>query len=175
MYNRTDLQWLESTFSAVWEGKVLYSRNVKPQLFNLGITSKESFLAYSTQIVSMTLRLVPGNVVMVAIDMYRKSLITDQGIYWITWQHVYFNLSVLFIVDTISILKLLFPIACWVCLDMWLLVTWVAVLLPLLLLLFFAVVVTVILIYVIMVISTTVTFVINVIIILFLLLLLLLM
>ena len=63
----------------------------------------------------------------------------------------------LFIIDNdknnfFSILKLLFPIAYCVCLDMWLLVTWVAVLLPFLMLLFFAVIVTVILIFVIMVI-----------------------
>ena len=41
-------------------------------------------LAYSTQFVFLTIRLVPGNVVMVAIDMCGKSPITGEWIYGIT-------------------------------------------------------------------------------------------
>ena len=54
----------------------MFSRNVKPGMFGLGIAPKEIFLAYSTQFVFSTIRLVPGNVVMVAIDMCGKSHIT---------------------------------------------------------------------------------------------------
>ena len=61
MYNRTEYGWLESTYSAVREGKVLFSRNVKPGMFGLGITAKEIFLAYSTQFVLLIIRLIPGN------------------------------------------------------------------------------------------------------------------
>ena len=81
MYNCTEKRWLESTYSAVGEGKVLFSRNVKPGMFGLGIAPKETFLAYSTQFVFLIIRLVPGNVVMVAIDMCRKSPITGEWIY----------------------------------------------------------------------------------------------
>ena len=42
-------------------------------IFGLGTARKETFLAYSTQFVSLIIRLVPGNVVMVAIDMRGKS------------------------------------------------------------------------------------------------------
>ena len=81
MYNCTEKRWLESTCSAVREGKVLFSRNAKPGMFGLGIALKETFLAYSTQFVFFIIRLVPGNVVMVAIDMCRKSPITGEWIY----------------------------------------------------------------------------------------------
>ena len=84
MYNRTEERWLESTYVAVREGKVLFSRNIKPGMFGLGIAPKEIFLAYSTQFVFSTIRLVPGNVVMVAIDMCKKSPITGEWIYGIT-------------------------------------------------------------------------------------------
>ena len=40
---------LESTYSAVGKGKVLFSRNDKPGMFGLGIAVKEISLAYSTQ------------------------------------------------------------------------------------------------------------------------------
>ena len=91
------------------DGKALFSRNVKPGIFGLSIAPKEIFLVYTTQFVFLTIRLVPGNVVMVAIDMCGKSPITGEWIYGITWKHVYFNISVLFIADTTSILKLVFP------------------------------------------------------------------
>ena len=42
---------------------------------------------------------------MVAINMCRKSPITGEWIYGITRKHVYFNISVFFIVDTSSTLK----------------------------------------------------------------------
>ena len=63
------IRWLESTYSDVGEGKVLFSRNVKPGIFELGIALKEIHLVYSTQFVFLTIRLVPGNVVMVATDV----------------------------------------------------------------------------------------------------------
>ena len=68
----------------VGEGKVLFSRNVKSGMFGLGIALKETFLAYSTQFVFLIIRLAPGNVVMVAIDMCGKSPITGEWIYGIT-------------------------------------------------------------------------------------------
>ena len=49
-----------------------------------GIAPKEIFLAYSTQFVFLIIRLVPGNVVMVAIDMCWKSPTTGEWIYGIT-------------------------------------------------------------------------------------------
>ena len=65
--------------------KVLFSRNVKPGMFGLGIVPKEIFLAYSTtQFVFLTLRLVPESMVIVAIDMCRKSPITEECVYGIT-------------------------------------------------------------------------------------------
>ena len=78
-------------------------------MFGLGIARKEIFLAYSIQFVFSTIRVVPGNVVMVAIDMCGKSRITGEWICGITWKHAYFNIFVLFIVGTTSILKLMCP------------------------------------------------------------------
>ena len=77
-------------------------------MFGLGIVPKETFLAYSTQFVLLIIRLAPGNVVMVALDMCGKSPITGEGIFGITRNHVYFNISVHFTVDTMFILKLVF-------------------------------------------------------------------
>ena len=98
-------------------GEVLFSRNVKLGMLGLGIAPQEIFLAYSTQFVFFTIRLVPGNVVMVAIDMCGKNAITREWIYGITCKHVYFNIFVFFIVDTTLILKLVFPAAYCFCLD----------------------------------------------------------
>ena len=81
MYNSTEYRWLESTYSAVREGKVLFSRNFKPGMFGLGIAPKETFLAYSTQFMFSIIRLVPGNVVIVSTDMCGKSPITGEWIY----------------------------------------------------------------------------------------------
>ena len=58
---------------AVREGKVFSGRNVNPGMFGLGVAPKEIFLAYSIQFVFLTIRLVPGNVVMVTFDMRGKS------------------------------------------------------------------------------------------------------
>ena len=69
---------------AVREGKVLFSGNVKPGMFRLGIAPKETFLMYSTQFVFLIIRLVPGNVVLVAIDMCAKRQIIGEWIYGIT-------------------------------------------------------------------------------------------
>ena len=62
----------------------MFSRNVKPGMFGLGIVQKENFLAYSTQLVFLIIRLVPGNAVMVAIDICRKIPMTGEWIYGIT-------------------------------------------------------------------------------------------
>ena len=59
----------------------MFSRNVKPGIIGLGIVPKETFLAYSTRFVFLAIRLVSGNVVMVATDMCGKSLITREWIY----------------------------------------------------------------------------------------------
>ena len=53
-------------------------------MFGLGIVPKETFLAYSTQFIFLIIKLVPGNVVMVAIDMCGKNPITEEWIYGIT-------------------------------------------------------------------------------------------
>ena len=73
---------------AVGEGKVLFCTIAETGMFELGMVPKEVFLAYSTQFIFLIIRLVPGNVVMVAIDMCGKSPITGEWIYGITWQHV---------------------------------------------------------------------------------------
>ena len=67
-----------------WDGKVLVRTIAKPGIFGLGMVPKEGFLAYSTQFIFLIIRLVPGNVVMVAIDMCGKSPITGEWIYGIT-------------------------------------------------------------------------------------------
>ena len=104
-------------------------------MFELGIVAKEIFLSYSTQFVFSTIRLVPRNVVMVVIDVCGKASITGEWIYGITWKYVYFNIFVLFVLDTTtSILKLMFPTIVFPTISV-LMVILVAVLLPLLLLL----------------------------------------
>ena len=105
MYNCTDSQWLESIYLTVGEGKALFSRNVKPGMFGLGMVLKKNFLAYSTHFVFLTIGLVPGNMVMVANDKSHH-----RGVDVCNYVKVYFNISVLFIVDNTSILKLVFPI-----------------------------------------------------------------
>ena len=45
---------------------------------------KESFLAYSTQFIFLIIRLVPKNIVMVAMDMFVKDPITGKWIFGIT-------------------------------------------------------------------------------------------
>ena len=53
-------------------------------MFGVAMVPKENFLAYSTQFVFLTIRLVSGNVVMFAIDMCGKSPIFREWIYGIT-------------------------------------------------------------------------------------------
>ena len=65
--------------SADGEGKVLFSTIAKSRMFGLGMVPKESFLAYSTQFMFSIIRLVPGNVVTVAIDMCEKNLLRESG------------------------------------------------------------------------------------------------
>ena len=112
----------------------MFSRNVKPEMFRLDIAPNEIFLTYSTQFVFSTIRLVPGNVVIVAFDMCGKIPITGEWIYGFTGKHVYFNIFVVFIIHTTSILKLVFPTIVFPIISV-LMVTSVALLLPLLLLL----------------------------------------
>ena len=87
MYNRKQ-RWLGSIYLAVGKAKVLFSTIAKPGMFGLDISSKENFLAYSTQFIFLIIRFVPGNVVMVAIVMCAKSPMTGKWIYGITWKHV---------------------------------------------------------------------------------------
>ena len=89
-------------FACRREQKVLFSRIVKPRMFGLGIAPKEVFLAYSTQFLFLSKRLVPGSVVSVAIDMHRESPIITEWLYGLR-ENVYFNIFVLFIVGTTSI------------------------------------------------------------------------
>ena len=49
-------------------------------MFGLAMAQKENFLAYSTQFVFSTIRLVPENVVMFATDMCGKSPIIKKRI-----------------------------------------------------------------------------------------------
>ena len=86
-------------------------------MFGLAMAQKENFLAYSTQFVFSTIRLVPENVVMFAIDMCGKSPIIKKRIYETKWKHVYFYIFILFIVDNTSALQLVFPITFCFCLD----------------------------------------------------------
>ena len=50
----------------------MLSTVAKPGMFGLDIASKENFLSDSTQFIFFIIRLVPGNVVMVDIDMCGK-------------------------------------------------------------------------------------------------------
>ena len=85
MYNCSGESWLESTYLAVGEGKVLLCTITKPWIFVLGIASKENFVAYSVQFTILIIRLVPGNVSMVAIGICRKSPITGEWTYGFMW------------------------------------------------------------------------------------------
>ena len=69
---------------AVEEGKVLFSTIAEPGMFGIVMVPKEDFLAYSTQFIFLIIRLLPGNVVMVATDMCGKSPIVGEWIYGIT-------------------------------------------------------------------------------------------
>ena len=65
-------------YSTVREGKVLFITNAKPGMFGLGMGPKETFLVYSTQFIFLIIRIVPGNVVMVAIYIFGKRRITEE-------------------------------------------------------------------------------------------------
>ena len=78
MYNRTGWWWIESAYSTVGEGKVLFNRIAKPGMFGLGMAPKKNFLAYSVQFIFLMIRLVPGSVVMVAIGMCGKGPILGE-------------------------------------------------------------------------------------------------
>ena len=81
MYNRSESGWFESTYLAVGEGEVLFSRNVNPAIFGLDITPNEDFLTYSNQFIFLTIRFAPRNGVIVATDMCRKSNTTEEWVY----------------------------------------------------------------------------------------------
>ena len=61
----------------------MFSTIAKPKMLGLDIVSKENFLVYSTQFIFLVIILVPGNVVMVTVDMCGKSPITGEWIYGI--------------------------------------------------------------------------------------------
>ena len=81
MYNCTEERWLETTYSTLGEGKALFSRNVKLGMFGLEMEPKENFVAYSTQIVFLIIRLLLRNVLMVAINTCGKNTIMGELIY----------------------------------------------------------------------------------------------
>ena len=56
----------------------MFSTIAKPGMFGLGMVPKEGILAYSTQFIFLRIRLVSGNVVMVATGMC-GSPITGSG------------------------------------------------------------------------------------------------
>ena len=58
----------------------MFSTIAKPGMFGLGMVPKEGFLAYSTQFIFLIIRLVPGNVVVVAIEMCEKSPVMGEWI-----------------------------------------------------------------------------------------------
>ena len=72
----------------VGERKVLFSTIAKPGMFGLDMVPKGGVLIYSTQFIFLIIRLVPGKVVTVTIDMCGKSPITGEWIYGIRWKHV---------------------------------------------------------------------------------------
>ena len=57
----------------------MFSTIAEPGMFGLGMVPREGFLAYSTQFIFLIIRLVPGNVVMVVIDMCGKALSRGSG------------------------------------------------------------------------------------------------
>ena len=131
-------------------------------MFGLGITSKGNFLTYSTLFVFLMIRIVPRSVVMVTTDMCGKTPMTGDWIYGITWKHMHFNISVHFIVDTTSILKLMFPI--YLLFVSWQSLQWLCCWNDCCCCFFFSVLAIAIFIFVMIFIFTTVPFVVNVII-----------
>ena len=81
----------------------MFSTIAEPGMFALGMVPKEVFLTYSTQFISLIIRLVTGNVVMVAIDKCGK-------IYGITWKHVLVFMFFVYYLFVYLILFLLFYI-----------------------------------------------------------------
>ena len=61
----------------------MFGTIAKPRMLGLDIVPKENFLVYSTQFIFLVIILVPGNVVMVTVDMCGKSPITGEWIYGI--------------------------------------------------------------------------------------------
>ena len=61
----------------------MFGTIAKPRMLGLDIVPKENFLVYSTQFTFLVIILVPGNVVMVTVDMCGKSPITGEWIYGI--------------------------------------------------------------------------------------------
>ena len=53
-------------------------------MFGLGMAPKEGFFVYSTQFIFLIISLIPGKVLMVAIDKCGKSSLTGEWIYGIT-------------------------------------------------------------------------------------------
>ena len=65
----------------------MFSTIAKPGMFGLGMVPNEGFVAYSAQFIFLIIRLVSGNVVIVAIDMCGKIPIIGEWIYGITRKH----------------------------------------------------------------------------------------
>ena len=89
----------------------------KPGMFGLGLAPKEIFFAYSIQFVFLTISLYLETWSWSPLICVGKVSIMGEWISGTTWKHVYFNISVLFIVNTTFILKLVFPTSYCFCLD----------------------------------------------------------
>ena len=90
----------------------MFSTNAKPGMFGLDIALKENFLTYSTEFVLLIIRLVPGNVVMVAINMCGKIPMTvelrETMYYLLCFSFIYllilFTFIITFIISIIIII-----------------------------------------------------------------------
>ena len=68
---------------AVGEVKILFSTIAKPGRFGLAMVPKEGFLAYSTHLIFLIIRFVPGNHWYVLKEPYYEGVV-----YGITWSYV---------------------------------------------------------------------------------------
>ena len=103
----------------------MFSTIAKPWMFGLGMTPKENFLTYLIQLIFLIIRLVPGNVVMVAIICVeraplRANLTTGEWIYVITWKHVLaFTFFVYFFICLFNNIFTFLHLQCFICVSEW--------------------------------------------------------
>ena len=79
-------------------------------MFELGIEPKENFLTYSTQFVFFTIRLVPETWSWTPLTCAERAPSRGSGYIELRANMCILIISILFIVDTNSVLKLVFPI-----------------------------------------------------------------